>query len=238
KIDTPKDPAQGVEAIRAFLEKHQARPDEAVGGIAGVVRDGAIVRTGYLPEWDGFNFAAALAETGGIASVRLYNDAEVAGIGEALRGAGKGHRTVAYVTVSTGIGGALIVDGRVVPHAFGFEPGQHIIDIGKMKTLQDVCGGDALAEEFGHPPEELDHALVTGRIRALAAGLYNVLRFWSPDILIIGGSLMNDDTGYPLAAVAREMSALPVVLPPLPPIVHSALGDDVGLYGALVAPLR
>lgn len=237
KLDTPQDPAEGVEAIRAFLKKHGAQVGEAVGGIAGTVKDGSVVHAQYLLEWNGFNLAAALADACGTPSVRLFNDAEVAGIGEAISGAGEGYRAVAYVTVSTGIGGALVVDGSVVPHADGYEPGKQIIDFERMRTLEDLCGGASLTEEFGHPPEQLEHALVTGRTRALAVGLYNVLRFWSPDILIIGGSLINDDTGYPLDAVVRELSSLPVVLPSLPPIVPSLLGDDVGLHGAAVVTI-
>ncbi|MCR4333719.1 MAG: ROK family protein [Patescibacteria group bacterium] len=233
KIGTPKDPVQGVAAIHTFLEKHTIRADEAVGGIAGAVKDGVVVRTSYLSKWDGFNFSQALANTCGIPSTKLLNDAEIAGIGEALLGAGKGFRTVAYVTVSTGIGGALIVDGQVVPYAYGHEPGQQVVDYVNMKTLQDIVGGAALTEEFGRPPEQLEHSLVKGHTRALAVGLYNLLRLWSPDILIVGGSLMNDVTGYSLDAVVRELSLLPVSLPVLPPIVHATLGDDVGLYGAL-----
>jgi predicted NBD/HSP70 family sugar kinase len=233
KIATPKNPAQGVEVVRAFLEKHSARTDEIVGGIAGVVRDGVIVRTGYLPEWDGFNLSAALKATCGI-SARIFNDAEIAGVGEAVLGAGKGHHIVAYVTVGTGIGGALIVGGRPAPHAVGYEPGQQVIDYERMRSLEEIAGGASLTEEFGHPPEELEHAVVEGRVRALAVGLYNVLRLWSPDILILGGSLMNDTTGYPLDAVAHEIASLPVSLPVLPPIERSMLGDDAGLRGALV----
>jgi len=234
KIATPQNPAQGVEAIRAFLEKRGTSAEGAVGGIAGVVRDGVVVRTGYLPEWDGFNLSAALKETCGISYARIFNDAEIAGVGEAVLGAGKGHHIVAYVTVGTGIGGALIVGGRPAPHAVGYEPGQQVIDYERMRTLEDVAGGASLTEEFGHPPEELEHAVVEGRIRALAIGLYNVLRLWSPDVLILGGSLMNDTTGYPLDAVAREIASLSVPLPVLPPIARSALGDDAGLRGALV----
>lgn len=234
KFDTPKDPVQGVEAIRAFLEKHGARADEVVGGISGVVRDGTVVRTGYLPAWDGFNLSVALKDACGVSSVRILNDAEIAGIGEAILGAGKGYRTVAYVTVSTGIGGTLIVDGRIVPHAVGHEPGKHVIDYERMRTLEDVAGGAALTEEFGDSPERLPHEKVLSRTRALAVGLYNLLRFWSPDILIIGGSLINDETGYSLDVVVRELSSLPVLLPQLPPIAHSLLGDAAGLHGALV----
>ena len=234
KIDTPQDPAQGVDAVRVFLEKHGGRVEVAVGGIAGIVRDGTVVRTGYLPEWDGFNFAQALVDSCGIPRTRLFNDAEIAGVGEAVRGAGNGCWVVAYVTVSTGIGGALIVDGRPVPHAYGHEPGKQIIEYTNMKMLEDLAGGASLAEEFGRQPEELDHACVEGRTRALAVGLYNTLRLWSPDILIVGGSLMNDATGYSLDAVVREISSLPVPLPALPPVARAALGDNAGLYGALV----
>ena len=237
KLDTPKEPVAGVEAIRAFLEKHGARVDEAVGGIAGVVQDGTVVGARYLPAWDGFNLSAALRDACGVSPVRLLNDAEIAGIGEAVLGAGKGYRTVAYVTVSTGIGGALIVDGLVVPHAVGHEPGKQIIDYERMRTLEDVAGGASLTEAFGDAPERLPHENVLGSTRALAVGLYNVIRLWSPDVLILGGALMNDATGYSLDAVVQELSALPVSLPALPPIVRSALGDDAGLHGAAVAPL-
>lgn len=234
RIATSQDPKRDVEAIQAFLKRRGAHADEAVGSVAGIVRGGVVERTGHLPGWDGFDLGAALKNTCGIASATLFNDTEAAGIGEAAMGAGKGHRVVVYITVSTGIGGALIVDGRPVPHAVGYEPGQQVIDVEHMKTLEDFASGASLTKEFGKPPEELEHALVTARVRALAVGLYNVLRFWSPDILIVGGALMNDTTGYPLDAVVRELSGLPVVLPPLPPIVPSSLGDDVGLFGASV----
>ncbi|MDP2594106.1 MAG: ROK family protein [bacterium] len=237
KLLTPAEPAQGIEAVRAFLVAEGAQVSEAVGAIAGIVKRGVVERTRYLPKWDGFNLAVALEDVCRIPATRLLNDAEAAGIGEALAGAGKGVRVVAYITVGTGIGGALIIDGAPVPHAVGHEPGKQILDYGQMRTFEDFAGGASLTEEFGAPPERLARALVEGRVRVLATGLYNTLRLWSPDILILGGSLINDATGYPLANIKHELAALPVVLPPLPPIVRSALGDTAGLTGAALAPM-
>ena len=76
------------------------------------------------------------------------------------------------------------------------------------------------------------------RTRVLAAGFYNLLCLWSPDIIVVGGGLMNDKTGYSLEAIVKELSGLPVRLPPLPPVVHAALGDDSGLIGAALVSLE
>jgi glucokinase len=54
------------------------------------------------------------------------------GLGEAVFGAGKGREIVVYMTISTGVGGARIVGGKIDASAMGFEPGHQIID---------ACGG-------------------------------------------------------------------------------------------------
>ncbi len=233
RVDTPKDPHAAVEAFAAYCETHELEAGSvAAGGFAGMVRDGVILEAPNLPGWDGFDLAAALRERCGFSIARLFNDAEVAGVGEALLGAGNGYRVVGYITVSTGIGGALIIDGAPAPHGIGYEPGHQIIDLETMHTLEGLAGGMSLKKEFGAPPEELPRDILASRARALAAGLYNVIRIWSPEVLVLGGSLMNDETGYPLDLVKKDLESLPVKLPPLPPIVHSALGDEAGLRGA------
>ena len=59
----------------------------------------------------------------------LENDSVLAGLGEAVFGAGKEDRIVAYLTVSTGVGGTRIVDGKIDANTYGFEPGHQIIDL-------------------------------------------------------------------------------------------------------------
>lgn len=64
------------------------------------------------------------------------NDANVAGLGEALLGAGRGHKIVYYLTHSTGIGGALVIDGRVISGRLGYagEVANIIIDRNRKKV--------------------------------------------------------------------------------------------------------
>ena len=101
-------------------------------GVPGPVdtKAGAMMLSTNLPGFTGYPFAKELTEEFGIPTF-LDNDANVAGLAEALVGAGKGLKTVFYVTISTGIGGVLVEDGKTVSgkHGFGGEIANIIIDI-------------------------------------------------------------------------------------------------------------
>jgi predicted NBD/HSP70 family sugar kinase len=112
-----------------------------------------------IPNWpSGYEkFKSDLAEKFGSAEIAVENDAAIVGLGEANWGAGRGFEIVAYITVSTGVGGAKIVNGKIDEHAVGFEPGKQIISTasspdastGTSKTLEDMISGRALREKNG-----------------------------------------------------------------------------------------
>ena len=80
-------------------------PIEAVaGGFPGVVADGVIYFAPNLPAWKGVALAAELSRVVG-APAKVHNDADLAALGEAVSGAGKGFRVVVYA----GIGTALVI---------------------------------------------------------------------------------------------------------------------------------
>jgi hypothetical protein len=66
----------------------------------------------------------------------------------------------------------------------------------------------------------------------LAFGLYNSLLHWSPDRVVLGGSMFNE-IGISADRVKEHIDEINVKLPEIPDIVHSALGDFGGLYGGL-----
>lgn len=70
--------------------------------------------------------------------VRCGNDANVAALGEMWKGGGKGHKNMVMVTLGTGVGGGVIIDGKIVPGAFG--AGGEIGHIKVSKTETSVCG--------------------------------------------------------------------------------------------------
>ncbi|TAN58722.1 ROK family protein [Patescibacteria group bacterium] len=168
------------------------------------------------------------------APVLLENDAGLAGLGEAVYGAGKGKKIVAYLTISTGVGGARIVDEKIDKNAFGFEPGHQIVFLNKkFTTLENIASGTAIEKKYGKKPFEIFDAKIWDNVaKDLAYGLHNVAVLWSPDIIILGGSMMKK-IGIPVERVKFHLSKILKIFPKSPLIKKSKLGDLAGLYGAL-----
>lgn len=231
KTDTPSRPEEALDALASYAKGMPGLADVS-GGIAGIIEAGVVRVSPNLPAWDGFPFAERLAAMLGV-PVALHNDAELAGKGEALYGAGKGYALVGYIGIGTGVGGSLIVNGESAPHAHGFEPGHHILDVESGMTFEQLVSGHALEERFGMPAKDVPQEAYDALVPTLAAGLYTVILDWSPEILVLGGSLMSEATGYRLSDVERALRDIPTYVPALPLIKHAALGDLNGLYGAL-----
>ena len=83
-------------------------------GFGGPVDDATrtVIKSHQIAGWDGFPLADWVSDLVGVPAV-LGNDADVAGLAEALFGAGKGLSPIFYITVGTGVGGGLIVDGEI-----------------------------------------------------------------------------------------------------------------------------
>lgn len=91
---------------------------------------GEIGEVNFFPAWRGNNPVADLARIFGV-SVAMENDADAAALAEATWGAGKNKRRLIYVTVGTGIGGGIILDGQLYRGVDGAHPeiGHHVIDV-------------------------------------------------------------------------------------------------------------
>jgi len=206
--------------------------DAIVGGVAGVLdhQKGHIYASPNMPAWVGKNVAEDLRRLTGIQQVIIKNDADLAGLGEATAGAGKGYQYVAYLTVSTGVGGTLIADGMIVPSRYGFEPGHQLINDEKGETLEGIAGGNNLEKKYNKPPKELGETIYNEVTQRLAAGVHNVAQLWSPDVIVMGGSQMRDIS---TDAIHRELQKTNVMFPHVPDVVQSELGSLNGVYGAL-----
>ncbi len=90
---------------------------------------GTILDTPNIPEWDNFPLTAKLSEHFGVPAY-LDNDANMAGLAEWKYGAGRGHQNLVYLTISTGVGGGVISNGRLLQgfRGMGAELGHMIID--------------------------------------------------------------------------------------------------------------
>jgi glucokinase len=135
---------QIVAAVPELLALAKLNRDElkAVGvGFGGPVDDAtrSVTKSHQIAGWDGFPLADWLGETVGLPAI-LGNDADVGGLAEALFGAGKGLSPILYMTIGSGIGGGLIIDGQILRGT-----GRGAAEIGHLK-VRDSRAGDGRLE--------------------------------------------------------------------------------------------
>ncbi|MEK7649972.1 MAG: ROK family protein [Patescibacteria group bacterium] len=233
---TPQRYEDGV-ALLVESAKKYAAPGQlrvAAGGLPGVIDQmtGTLLRAPHLEGWVGKPFVADLSAALGVA-VLIENDAALAGLGEAVYGAGKGHDIVAYLTVSTGVGGARIVRGAIDAHHVGFEPGHQIVAHHDQSyiTLESLVSGSGIERRLGKKSETISDPAVWQEVTGkLAIGVANVILLWAPNVVVIGGAL-KDRLLLPM--LEQHLGQIISVLPTLPKIILASLKSVGGLYGAL-----
>ncbi len=227
------------EWVRTTTEKVKEMAGEnkigaVAGGIAGVwdEKKTRLIRSPNLPEWEKYPIKKNLEAAFAGVKVVLDNDVVMEGLGEATVGAGRRKKIVAFVAIGTGIGGVKIEDGKVCGTQFGFEPGHQIIDTdGTLGYFEDFAGGAGIKRIYGKNGEDItDPQVWENETRLLAIGLHNIVVLWSPEMLILGGSVMKSIDLQQLTEVMKKQLQ---IFPALPEIVRGTLEEKAGLYGAL-----
>ncbi len=216
-------------SLKNFRQFMDQKIQAIAGGIAGPLNQDktGLADSLQLPDWINQPLKEDLQKILNV-PVYLENDAALAGLGEATHGAGRGYAVVAYLTISTGVGGVKIVDSKIDKNVHGFEPGQMMIEDGK---LADLISGMSLEKKYGIKPEDIkDEAIWDKTAQYLAQGLNNIIVDWSPEIIILGGGVANS---IPVDKIKLHLKKIIKIFPNIPPIVKSELGDSAGLYGAL-----
>lgn len=226
--------AKIIETAKSLAGKEKI--DAIALDITGVIsQDGKTPLTApHLQDWRGKSVARELEAALG-ARVRITNDTAQVGLGEAVYGAGKGANILVYVTVSTGVNGVRLVNQTIDPAAYGFEiGGQYIIVDGAKKSLEDLVSGKAIQERYGVHPKviEKDSPVWEELAEMFAIGLHNTILHWSPDRVVLGGSMFNE-IGISIDRVQAHLAKIMIKFPQVPEIVHSSLGDLGGLWGGL-----
>ena len=145
-----------IEAIQAILPSERENLRIGVGSPGPVnPHKGLILKAVNLPGWVNIPIRALIQEQFGC-HVAVGNDANVAALGEWRFGAGKGTSNLIYLTISTGIGGGVIMDGQLLLGAQGLgtelghmtvEPEGPICSCGQLGHLEAVAAGPALARQ-------------------------------------------------------------------------------------------
>lgn len=173
------------------------------------------------------------------------NDAAAAALAEARLGAGRGAYNFAYLTVSTGVGGGLVLGGRLIDSGNGLAGhvgfagsrlGDQRCGSGRLGTVESVAGGRAIAAAAGLPDarsvfERGGFDGIVDRSAAAIAGLIGDLTaILGLDRVAVGGSI-GLAPGY-LPLVLRHLEDEPALF--RPEVVPAELNHDSGLVGALL----
>lgn len=220
---------------------------EACGiGFGGPVdwREQRVVLSTHVGGWHGFDLPGFIQEAFGVRAV-MDNDANAGALGELHFGAGQGLESIFYMTLSTGIGGGIIVNRRLVRGADSYAGEIGHITIrpdgpeclcGARGCLERLCCGLWLERDYGRPAHELlrDPAFVRRYVVDLALGLKACIMLLNPERIIIGGGIAKAGAALfePLRQeLARQITPWSRARIDVQP---AQLGDDSVLYGALV----
>ncbi len=222
-------------------------------GVPGPIdhQRGVLVNPPNLPGWNNVPLVRML-ETAVGAPVYLENDASVAALGEFHHGAGRGTRNLIYLTWSTGIGGGLISDGKLISGAHGSagEVGHMIVDpdgpldgCGQRGCLEAFAGGHMLASQVGRSAAEIFDAaargeagcqeVVTSAARHVGYALINLTNLLDPEVVVIGGGVSRSwALVYP--TLMQTLRSSPFITRARRRLIRRAqLGDRAGQVGAI-----
>ena len=197
----------------------------------------------HVGGWNDVPLTSWLEERAGAPAI-MDNDANVGALGEFHFGAGRDASPLLYLTLSTGIGGGIVIDGQVLrgPDSWAgeighlnVEPGGPACLCGSNGCLERMCCGLWLERDYGRPARELvdDPAFVERYVVPLARGLKAAIMLLNPARIVIGGGISKAGARLfrPLRAeLARQM---PPWSQARVDVQAAALGDDSVLWGAL-----
>ncbi len=259
RVTTPLSGGTAIlEAALRLAEEYRDAPIAAVGvGSGGQVNSaqGTIASaTDLLPGWAGTAVKAAFEA---VFSVPCFagNDVNALALGEYRFGAARHLSTVVFLALGTGVGGALLLEGRLHhgAHWAGAEFGHLWLTAdpnAPRRTLEDFAGGPGLAQtyrelsgfreditgegvaaEAARDPQSLAAQAVARTGEMLGFGLVSLANLLDPDLIVIGGgvSALGDRL---LAPARRVLAAQALPGPALCPVVPAALGADAPLVGA------
>ncbi len=258
KAHTPNDL---VLQILSLLDRISYSNIDVVGigvGVPGPVKpDGTVVYIGNLEIGESFNLKTMLEEKVTL-PVFVGNDANVAALAEASVGNGKGYDVVQYITLSTGIGGGLIVNKKIITGKYGLaqEIGSMIIRNGgrapsrfKAKgCIEGEASGTALTEKandlglhcenagdvfkLANENNEIALKLKEDFILDIAALIGSIVAYMEPDIFVLGGGLMKSKDYFLDDVIKKVDDYVYQTLRSNVKIVCAKYDQDCGIIGA------
>ena len=187
--------------------------------------------------WDKFPLGAQLKAELKPRNLKFIHDTHAAALYEAKSGAGKGFKTMLYITLSTGIGTALTVDGRIVDFMLKTGGGDMVVGMSELDSdavknvWENRVSGTAIKARFGREPHELVDSNEWKIIsKELALGINNCVVLIQPDVVVIGGGVANNFDKFSVALI-ETLTNHTTSQYPLMPILQASDVDRAVVLG-------
>lgn len=239
-----------VEAVLSVATKVQTEVEGVAISTAGITdtNEGRIIYSGYtIPGYTGTNWKELIKEATGL-PCEIQNDVNAAALGEKWLGALKEVQNGVCLTVGTGIGGAVLLNGKI-HSGVNFSAGEiGYMDIGE-DNLQNLASTSSLVKRVkkrkwetlsgfeifkkAKAGDQICKEEIQRMVEYLSKGLVNIVYLFNPEKIVLGGGVMaQQDYLKPLIveAVAKRIQD-PFFLST--EFAFAELGNDAGLLGAL-----
>lgn len=264
-METKKEPEQVVQRIGTevleLMENLGIAMDQCIGagvGVPGTIdrKKGIVVYSNNI-QWEQVPLVKLLAEYLPV-PIRIANDADCAALGETAAGAAKDYQDVVMLTLGTGVGGSIVLDGKIfegrkiggseLGHMVIVEDGE-VCTCGRRGCLEAYASATALKKAAWKAlgermePEEIflraqkgekaAEELVEEYLQKLATGVVNIVNIFRPQILLLGGGLskQGDLLLNPIREAVRK-KCFGGNYGEIPEIEIAALGNQSGMIGA------
>ena len=250
RIEIPtKTPEKTLKNIFDFFSNYELK-SIGIGTFGPIVLDKESKDYGLLISeskkgWKGTNLLTEFKSNFDV-TISIETDVNAAAIGEYNCGAGQGCQTLVYITIGTGIGGGILVNGKPYTGNFHLELGH--MSVPNPDNFQGVCrihggcweglaSGPAMEVRWGVPPSELpeSHEAWEKEAESLASGIVSIIATHSPDRIILGGGVMKQK--YLFSMIRYKIAEIWNDYTPLSQselIVEPALGLDSGIVGSII----
>lgn len=215
---SPATPAACADVVKQIVAELQSRdvapaPDSAIGiDFPAIVKDGITLSAANVDEsWIGADLEGIMSEALDGRTVYALNDADAAGLAEAHYGQGKGKQgLIAVITLGTGIGSALIINGQLVPNT----------ELGHL----EIDGHDAETRASARAREKDEISWKKYGSKRLKRYFSHVEMLFSPDLFVIGGGISKNPEKF-MPYFEDDIRT---------PIVMAQLRNNAGIVGAAI----